>query len=324
MRKTVTRLAATAGAFAVTGVAATMLKNTQAERRRALHGDAVEFGSLRGEARDVIADDGVSINVDVDEGPEPTVIFLHGWMCNSDTWHFQRLALRGSVKLVFMDHRGHGRSGRASRNRYRIDDLADDLRRVIENVAPAGPIVLVGHSMGGMTIMRLAGAHPELFGEVVKGAVLVATSAGGLRRSSPAMKFFGPAIKAMSPVLDWGREFNSLSIIKRWGVGPEATDLSVNLTHDMLMREPSRVIADYYPLISSLDLLQDLANLSRIRTVVMGGTRDLMTPFSHSRRIAKRIPGAELIAVAGTGHMVPLEEPEQVTEAIERILKDIS
>ena len=103
MRKTVERLAVTAGAFVATGVAATLLKNNAQDRRKALRQDIEPFGTVRGFGTDVIADDGVAINVEVDPGPIPTVVFVHGWMCDIDTWHFQRLALRGKARMVFMD-----------------------------------------------------------------------------------------------------------------------------------------------------------------------------------------------------------------------------
>ena len=75
--------------------------------------------------------------------------------------------------MVFWDQRSHGRSGRSDLTHATIDQLGDDLLAVLEaTTAPGRPVVLVGHSMGGMTIMALADRHPELFGDRVVGVAL--------------------------------------------------------------------------------------------------------------------------------------------------------
>ena len=105
----------------------------------------------------------------------PRSCFVHGILCTLDTWHYQRLALRGQVRMVFMDQRSHGASDVADRESSTIENLAADLLAVLQ-ACTDGPVVLVGHSMGGMTIMQLAADHPELFGDQVVGVVLLSTS----------------------------------------------------------------------------------------------------------------------------------------------------
>ena len=94
-------------------------------------------------------------------------MFVHGYTQEMAVWHYQRKALAADNpgRLVFYDQRSHGRSGRGAPERSTIDQLGRDLRVVLDEVAPTGPVVLVGHSMGGMTIMALADAWPELFGD---------------------------------------------------------------------------------------------------------------------------------------------------------------
>lgn len=321
------RIATAAGAVAaagVAGVAATVLKNRQTERRRLTRGDDIAFGSVHGESYYVSAADDVPIHLEVDEGPAPTVVFVHGWLCDLDTWHYQRLALRGEVRMVLMDLRAHGRSGRSGSRNSSLDDLADDLMRVLDSHAPEGPLILVGHSMGGMTIMRLAALRPGLFGTRVKGVVLVASAAGRLMRDAPGLRGLAPVIRATRPLLDWGREFNSYSVIRRLAFGPHAEAAVVDMANEMIMRAPSRLVADFYRNVVDLDLSEGLAAISHCRTAVVCGTRDFMTPFSHNRWIADHIEGAELVPVTDAGHMVMLEEHEQVTEAIERVVKDVA
>ena len=112
--------------------------------------------------------------------PPVTVVFVHGFCLNLDCWHFQRAAYRGLVRTVYYDQRSHGRSGRSDRAHATIDQLGRDLHRVLEEVVPDGPVVLVGHSMGGMSIVAFAEQFPELIGTRVVGIGLISTTAGGL------------------------------------------------------------------------------------------------------------------------------------------------
>ncbi|UUZ61471.1 alpha/beta fold hydrolase [Nocardioides sp. B-3] len=138
-----------------------------------------------GSVREVVSADGTRLHVEVD-GPEDadvTVVFCHGWYMDLSTWHFQREALNESgVRRVFYDQRGHGLSSweGLDRGERGVRQLAGDLASVIEAVAPTGRLVLVGHSMGGMTLMAFAQSHLSIIKERVDGVMLVATGAGPL------------------------------------------------------------------------------------------------------------------------------------------------
>ncbi|WP_082556058.1 alpha/beta fold hydrolase [Aeromicrobium sp. Root472D3] len=321
------RLAGTAGAFVAAGTVATLLNGRSRGRRRRRRGEDVEFGSVRSDGTTIVSADGVPLHVEVDEAERktPTVVFLHGWVENIDVWHYQRLAMRGAVRMVFVDLRSHGRSGRATSKKSTFAELADDVTAVIDQLVPRGPIVLVGHSMGGMTIMQLAGTRPELFGGRVRGVVLLGTSAGRLMRGegSPGLRYLIPLLRAGAPALDWGRRFNSYSVIRRWGLGPDAHERHVDMANEMILEAPTHVLTDFYPNFVGLDLTAGLAAIGRARTVVMGGTADLLTPVKHSRRLAEAIPGAELIELDGVGHMLMFEQHEAVTRAIEGVLAEV-
>ena len=165
-------------------------------RRTTPRGEGASLlGTLHGEQRTVVADDGIRLYADVDEAarsrrgkPPITVVLAHGYALSQESWHLQREALRDysrrraapGVRLVLYDQRSHGRSERSPAKHASIDQLGRDLAAVLDQLAPEGRVVLVGHSMGGMSIMALAEQHPELFGQRIAGVVLVSTSAGGL------------------------------------------------------------------------------------------------------------------------------------------------
>jgi pimeloyl-ACP methyl ester carboxylesterase len=335
-RRASTRLAATAGAFVAAGVAAKVLNDQQAKRRRLKRGEDVEFGSVHSASRSVVSADGSRINVEIDDADsELTIVFVHGILCSIDNWHYQRLALRGSVRMVFMDQRSHGRSVASNRAGSTTENLAEDLRAVIEQCT-SGPVLVVGHSLGGMTTMSLAAHHPEMFGEWqgrralggnehrVVGVVLLATSTGKLFVSNPSLRRLVGVSRALAPAVTWGRAFNSYSVVRRWAVGPDAPAKYADMTNEMISRTPTRILTDFHPMLASLDLRDALKVLSTVPTVVVCGTHDAITPLSHSRRIAQGVEGSNLVILERTGHMVMFEEHVRVTEIIQDLAEKVS
>ncbi len=325
--KRLTPAVLTAGALAVASAA--VVRQRQLKRRhRHLVGDQ-PFGSVHGELHTVHADDGTAITVEVDpadpDSPHAdlTLVLVHGWMCDLDTWHFQRLALRGRVRIVVLDQRGHGRSGASTAESSTLDLMAHDLARVIEEHG-TDRVVVAGHSMGGMVTMQLAADHPDLFGSKVVGVMLLGTSAGRLVRGTPALERFAWLFRHAGPVIDWGRGLNSHMVTRRWAVGPDADDRIVAMTDEMLSRAPSRVIVDFYGNFTALDLFHALPTLAAVPVTVLCGTEDLLTPLKHSRRLAEAIDGARLVLVEGAGHMVMLEDAEAVDDALEELLEQVS
>lgn len=322
-------LAATAGAFVAAGVTAKVVDSRRREHRRERRGEDVVFGSVHSPSRTVVASDGVALNVEVDDvaagdrdaAARPTLVFVHGWVCTLDTWHYQRLALRRLVRMVFYDQRSHGASGRSTRGGSTFAQLADDLRTVLEEVVPDGPVVLVGHSMGGITVQQLAAESPELFGDRVVGAVLLSTSDGRLVRQSPALRRVLPFLRAGAPLLDWGRTFNSYSVVRRWAVGPDAPQKYADMSDEMILRAQTHVLLDFYPAFVDLDVRTGAKGLGRVPVVVACGDHDLLTPIKHARRLSRTIEAAELITFEGAGHMVPLEENVAVTRIVEDLLE---
>lgn len=315
---TATKIATTAGAFVAAGVAAKVLNDRQTKHRRLRRGEDVTFGSVHAESRTVVAADGIRINVEVDEAKDselPTIVFVHGVLCTLDTWHYQRLALRGTVRMVFMDQRSHGGSDLADRGSSTIEDLAADLQAVIE-ACTTGPVVLVGHSMGGMTVMQLAADHPDLFADAVVGVVLLSTSAGRLFGPTSALRRLVPVARRIAPVVDWGRAFNSYSVVRRWGLGPLAQERHADMTNEMILRAPTRVLTDFHPMFAALDLRHALVTLSNVRTLVVAGTHDSITPLSHNRRLADAIAGSSMVILEDIGHMPMFEEHARVSELI--------
>jgi pimeloyl-ACP methyl ester carboxylesterase len=283
--------------------------------------------------RRVIADDGVPLHVE-EVGPAraaTTIVFCHGYTNQLAVWHYQRQALasEGLGKLVFWDHRSHGRSGRSSAARSTIEQLGEDLLSVINACAPTGKVVLIGHSMGGMTIMALADRHPDLFGERIAGVALLSTSPGRLAEVTfglPAamthvtkrvMPYLTRGMRGRPDLFEGGRRLGTdLAFIasRRAAFGTDDVSPSlVEFVEKMTADTPIDVIAEFYDTFMSHDKLEALQVLSRVETLILVGSKDVITPVEHSRTMAAALPSAQLVVVEGAGHMVQLEKAAMVT-----------
>jgi pimeloyl-ACP methyl ester carboxylesterase len=285
--------------------------------------------------------DGTDVHVEIVEATDqaaaagrPTVVFVHGFCLDMGTFHFQRkaLAARGDFRMVFYDQPGHGRSGRLESGEYELRALGQTLRAVIDRTAPRGSLVLVGHSMGGMTIMALAELHPELFDERVVGTVLIATSGGLLEQT----KFGLPAIigrvgKPLLPVvhnatrltgemLDRSRRAASRLawlLTRRYGFGTERPSPAlVSYVERMNSGTSVETVARYLRTLYTHARYPALTVLRGTHTLVVVGEKDMITPVTHSEEILRRLPDAEFVKMPDGGHVVMLEHADAVNEVL--------
>lgn len=296
------------------------------------------FGVLHGEPVRVVADDGVSLYTEVDDSRSPeidddvTVIFVHGYTLNQNCWHYQRRDLRPQARLIFADQRSHGSSGRSDRDHSTIDQLGLDLGQIIDQIGGDGPIVLVGHSMGGMTIMALAAARPELFmtGRV-GGVAFLATSAGGLSQTPLGLPApVGALLHKVAPrlldaalaqgdLIEFGRKYGNdlgLLLTNRYSFGSHVSPDITTFTVEMINATPIEVIAEFLPGVEAHEKSQALSAMLATEVLVMVGESDVQTPPEHSEEIARLLPKAELQVIPETGHMIMLERYPEVTHAL--------
>lgn len=324
-------------AGAAVGLAAERYAVGRSFRRRS--DDPVEpLGELAGDVVPVTADDGVALHVEVvdAEGADVTVVFCHGLALDQGAWHYQRRDLDGIGRLVFWDQRGHGLSGRGAPERATIDQLGADLLRVLEVAAPVGPIVLVGHSMGGMTVMALADQHPELFGPRIIGVVLMATSPGQLADltlgvPAAATRVVKRALpRALNTVTRWpdlverGRRATrdvQFVITKRYSFATDVPPWLVQFVVRMHEQTPFDVLAELYPAFDAHDKLAALDVLTSVETLILCGENDLMTPADHSFGMKETLPTAELVVLPRAGHMLMLEHHRLVSDHIRRLVE---
>lgn len=338
-------LGATALAALATGV---VVEKKIVRQRHAGAAAADRLGSLHSTPVEITCDDGVVLHGEVDEiapydnGDEHddddlTLVFVHGYCLNLDCWHFQREAFRGKHRMAFYDQRSHGRSGRSDREHASIDQLGDDLAVALRTLAPHGRVVLVGHSMGGMSIMAFAERHPEVFADRVDGVALIATTAGGLRPHRTLSRWIPDGLgQLLTPrvVATLARAPELVDSARRSGsnLGFVVADLfafgrkdvpaaEVEFLDEMLAGTSFDVIAEFFPHFSTLDKFAQLHAFAGVPTVIVCGTKDRLTSIDHSRKMADLLPTATLVECKDAGHMVIFEARDEVDEALEELVR---
>jgi pimeloyl-ACP methyl ester carboxylesterase len=278
----------------------------------------------------VYSSDGTRLHAEVD-GPQdgPTIVLAHGVGLSAATWHYQRAALTDRFRVVAYDHRGHGGSERAED--CSVEVLGHDLAAVIEQCGATGPVVLAGHSMGGMAVLSLAEHHPGLVERRVAGAVLCNTTSaaliGGAVASSAAAvlgitqaRLAGSRLGARTLLRSQdpaARPSTDLSFLltRQFGMTGEASPEIVAFVERQLRSCPPVVLAAFAPGLATVNLREAAASLQQPTLVVVGG-RDRITLPRQGRRLAQELPYAKLLELDEIGHTAMLEDPDTVTEAI--------
>jgi pimeloyl-ACP methyl ester carboxylesterase len=301
--------------------------------------DREGFFELRSDGLLIATPDGVVLHTEVDEAPaaaagDPTLVFVHGYALNLDCWHFQRKHFRGRLRQVLYDQRSHGRSGRSAPELCRIPQLAEDLGLILDEVAGPGPLILVGHSMGGMAIMRLAQSQPERFGSQIRGVALFMTSAGDMADYSPIRGLPGRAFSRLAEplmatlnrvpelVAEGRRAGSDLGYVvtKRMSFGSDVPASYVEFVTEMIAQMPLEVVADYYPAFADVNEYEALGGLSKLPIAVVGGTEDMVTSIEHTTRIVELLPDAEATLLPACGHLGMIEHHEACNAVLDRLV----
>jgi pimeloyl-ACP methyl ester carboxylesterase len=288
----------------------------------------------------VPSDDGTEIAVEIlgDGHPGPTVVFLHGWTLSSRSWHYQRM-LAERWRIVLVDHRDHGESGTGPREHRTVDQIGRDLEAVLRATADGRGVVLVGHSMGGMTIMSLAAQRPELFGPTVKAVALVDTSAA--REPDHTFGLRGPFAKAF--LKQWQSSLAlmvsdpqraerarrsgsavSVAISRFLNLGVKPDKRIARFVEALTAATPAQVVGDFWTTLDTHDKREALSALAHVPTLVIVGDRDRLTPPHQARAIAGAVPGSRLLELRGAGHCSMLEQPDAVNAAINDLVASVA
>ncbi|MEZ0096385.1 alpha/beta fold hydrolase [Streptacidiphilus sp. EB129] len=297
-------------------------------------------------------DDGAELAVYAhgDQHSPVTVLLVHGWTMAAEDWrpHVEGLTRPQHdlppLRVVSFDQRGHGQSTRGDAP-LSTELLGQDLARVLAWTVRhgAGPVILVGHSMGGMSIQQLAVQRPELFGDDIIGTILVSTSvsevgptaggpvAGYLERQRAQVQRAVIETLLRSPQI--ARPVHRLltgplshpRTAPLWkaalGPGPDAEMARVSARD--FRYTPVHWICDFYAALAAHHCTGLLGALADVPTRVLVGAMDRCTPIDQARSLAREIPGAVLQVVPRIGHDLPYEQPGYVVDAVVTLIREI-
>jgi pimeloyl-ACP methyl ester carboxylesterase len=300
-------------------------------------GPRIERGA---EHREVVGADGSKLRVEFfGRQGAPVLILTHGWGLDSTVWRYARAHLADRFRLIVWDLPGLGKSKTPPDGRIQLDRFAEDLRTVI-GLAEGQPVVLVGHSIGGMTLQTLAGLRPELMGEQVKGLVLLNTTflrpirttamSGLVQAVWPVVAVFMKLQIALSPLfhaMKWQSYMSGQTHMaaRIGGFGRHVTRQQLEHTALLMTKASPAVEAKGDFAMMDWDVSRKLPDI-RVPTLVIVGDRDLITRPDAGETIAAAIPGARLQHMTGCGHMGFYEYNEAYDRAIAdfatEVLKD--
>ncbi len=264
-----------------------------------------------------------------------TVVFAHGFSLRMGSFHFQRARLSeqwgAQVRMVFYDQRGHGQSGEAPPDTYSVAQLGQDLESVLAVMAPRGPVVLVGHSMGGMTVLSHARQYPQRYPTRIVGAAIIASAAEGVSRSPLGEILKNPALEAVQFAARYApktvHRFRGAArsviapILRAASFGDEKISPSVVAFSERMMHDtPIATLVEFLHALEVHDETAGLVTLRKVPTLIACGDRDLLTPAEYSREMAAALPKSELVIIGGAGHLVQLEQPEIIDDALVRLV----
>jgi pimeloyl-ACP methyl ester carboxylesterase len=298
----------------------------------------IPLGALAGDLREIRGPDGMRVAVE-SYGPSdaPQLVLAHGWTNTGRVWHEQVVGLADRYRIVTYDQPGHGRTSPPRSRSYTLDLLGDTLRAVIEQATDPQPLVLAGHSLGGMTVLNLLARHGDEVADRLRGVALLSTTSSarveatllelgiaGVARFERALRIATPWLRDPRLQEFGGRVYSASSdlsyLLTRWAaIGRTAPPEVVDFTEQLVLDSDPDAIVGLTEAILGVDEDAGLEGLT-VPSCIVVGTHDRLTPLSLARRMAERAAGAELLELPGIGHMTPLEAPEQVNELLIRLL----
>ena len=329
------RRAALVLAGAAAGTAASILASRAAVRRQRRRSDPERSEQLTQlppeDLGPVVSHDGTLLAVRAAGGEDsPALVFAHGFSLDMTTWHYQWKAFADRYRCVLFDQRGHGRSGAATDGDHSLQAMGRDVRAVLDAAVPTGPAVLIGHSLGGMSLLAFAEAHPEEFGERVAGVVFADTAAAELVRGAVGGVVTRLMALAKAPAradrvrryMKMGQSDLAFLVARLTNFGPKASPALVEHVAGVSGQAPIEVWTDGLAALLEMDLTHAIEHVA-IPSLVVVGDLDRITPPASAKRLAEALPQGRLVVLEGAGHMAPMERHEQFNRVLGRFLEKV-
>lgn len=265
-------------------------------------------------------------------GPEDgqPIILSHGWGPNSNVWYYVKRQLSDRFRVIVWDLPGLGKSSKPKNKDYSLEKYARDLEAVVA-ISGDKPVILLGHSIGGMLTLTFCRLFPELLGSRVRGLILVDTTYTNPVKTSILSGLFRKLQKPLlEPLLHLGILLSPIFWLMTW-LSYLNGSLYISVELSGFTGTETRGQLDFSALLSALGSPGVLArgtlamfNYDETRTLgtinipslVVCGASDIVTIPPASIRMKAELPQAELVTLQPGGHMGLMEQNQQFAEAV--------
>jgi len=230
----------------------------------------------------------------------PAVVFSHGAGGTHRHWLPEMIEAGRVARAYALDLPGHGRSEGAGRDT--IAGYVAVIRGLLDTLG-LDQAVIGGHSMGGAIAQTFALTHPD------RCAGLILTGTGARLRVLPAI--LEGVLTDLATTVD---------LVREYAYGPDAPPELLRLAHEEMLRNDPQVFHGDFLACDRFDVMDHLGEI-RVPTLILCGTADKLTPPKYSHYLHDRIAGSTLTLIEGAGHMVMLERPAEMNQAITRFLQ---
>jgi pimeloyl-ACP methyl ester carboxylesterase len=246
-------------------------------------------------------------------GDGPPVLLIHGLLMDSTMFAPQVEALVDRYRLITPDLRGHGRSRHRAED-YTQWDLMEDHVALLDTLG-IDRAMWGGVSQGGFQSLRAALRHPDR----VAGLVLIDTQAGSEdEHRAPMYEAFAEVVSTEG----WSEHILESSCISMFG-----TSASEELKRHWMDRWSAQETFDARQSLWSVTRREDITDrLGEIGqpAIVIHGEEDAAIDMDRAEQLANGLPNlVELVKVPAAGHSSTVEQPELLTEAIDRFLQKV-
>ena len=256
---------------------------------------------------------GATVNYE-ERGTGTPLVLLHGFPLDSRIWREQIPALSDRCRVIAPDLRGFGQS--KSSDAFTMESLADDVHALLTDLQ-ALPCILGGLSMGGYVAFAYAKKYPT----GLRGLALIDTKAEGDTAEGKAGR---------EKMIELARTQGTKAVADQ--MMPKMLAPDADKTRPQVKRELDQVMNAQTPhtiehaLAAMRDRPDSVASLASIAvpTLVIVGEHDAITPPAGAEKMSKAIPKSTYVVIRGAGHMSPMEQPQQVTDAIRRFASSLS